>query len=147
MGKGVVLVLSRDKGGMLWLKKLVGCEQSECGIPCESCWATRIPGCGRKWASGGSWAWQRWAASGRSPAGSEGSHCLLLRSNPVFWEIYLESCSSWLQEDFALRQRGLGKEATPSKKPFARLEVSLKWNHILNLCWQVIRVDPAWGCQ
>lgn len=21
------------------------------------------------------------------------------------------------------------------------------WNHILNLCWQVIRTDPAWGCQ
>ena len=68
-GKSFLLVLSQDKDGILWVKMLLGCKQSKCGFPCESCWVIQIPSCGRKWASRDSWAWKRWVTSRHFPVG------------------------------------------------------------------------------
>lgn len=51
-GKSFLLVPSRDEDGILWLKLLLGCKQSQCSRPCENCWVIQIPSCGRKRASG-----------------------------------------------------------------------------------------------
>lgn len=120
-GKSFLFVPSRDRDGILWLKLLLGCEPSQ--------W--EVPGNPNSWlwqetSQRDSCIWNRRATSRCFPVGFWREPPLSLRSYPVFWEIYFESCGSWLQDDFAARQTGLGKSATPSKKAYASPEVSLK---------------------